>query len=402
MARPAVLDLRDAGFWQDPYPQLRRAAEQHRVARTAQGDIIVLRADDVDLVQSHPAFAQPGLLSLERLGVSDGPFFAWRALTMAVHDGERHDRLRGTVIRAFTPRRVERLRSTLSAHAGDVLRSASSKETFDVVADYARDLPLWLICEFLGLPQSAATELDDLLTGTEEMFADPLTPQRRARAEDGIVALGGYVEQLVDERRRSPREDLVSDLLEAQAAGRLSYDELVALVVNVLGGAVGSSRAGISNALYELLRHPGQRADVLADRDRLPAAVEECLRFHPPFRLGRRLVVDANDELGVDLAPGSSVVIARQAANRDPTRWHDPDRFDVRRKPERHYSFGYGAHFCLGQALARLDIQEAVWAFFTALPQVALVTERPRRVPFTADEQLEELVVQVPVGTPCR
>jgi cytochrome P450 len=289
------------------------------------------------------------------------------------------------------------LRSALAAHAREVLRTVSSADTFDVVAQYARDLPLWLICEFLGLPQSAAARLDDLLTGTEEMFADPLTPERRARAESGIVALGGYVEQLVKERRARPREDLVSDLLEAQAAGELSYDELIALVVNVLGGAVGSSRAGISNAIYELLRHPDQLAYVLADRDRLPAAVEECLRFHPPFRLGRRLVVEPTDVLGMQLAAGSSVVVARQAANRDPARWHDPDRFDARRKPERHYSFGYGAHFCLGQALARLDMQEAVWTFFTALPSVSLITQRPCRVPYTADEQLEELVVR-PLG----
>lgn len=394
MTQPAILDLRDAGFWQDPYPQLRVAAQQHRLARTPQGEVMVLRADDVDLVQSHSAFAQPGLVSLERLGVNDGPFFDWRALTMAVHDGERHDRLRASVIRAFTPRRVERLRSALAVHAAEVLQAASAAVTFDVVEEYAGDLPLWLICEFLGLPQSASAELDDLLTGTEEMFADPLTPERRSRAEHGIVALGEYVQQLVDERRHSPREDLVSDLLEAQTAGRLTYEELVSLVVNVLGGAVGSSRAGISNALYELLRHPDQLAYVMADRDRLPAAVEECLRFHPPFRLGRRLVVEANDVLGVLLAPGSSVVIARQAANRDPVRWSDPDAFDVRRKPERHYSFGYGAHFCLGQALARLDIQEAVWTFFTTLPSVALVTDQPRRVPFTADEQLEKLIVR--------
>lgn len=320
MTQPAVLDLRDAQFWQDPYPLLRHAAEQHRVARTPTREVVVLRADDVDLLQSHSAFVQPGLVSLERLGVTDGPFFDWRALTMAVHDGERHDRLRGSVIRAFTPRRVERLRAALAAHAAEVLLPVSSGETFDAVADYARDLPLWLICEFLGLPQSASAELDDLLTGTEEMFADPLTSERRERAESGIVALGRYVEQLVDERRQSPQEDLVSDLLEAQTAGRLSYEELVALVVNVLGGAVGSSRAGISNALYELLRHPDQLSYVMADRDRLPAAVEECLRFHPPFRLGRRLVVEATDVLGVALSPGESAIIARQAANRDPAR----------------------------------------------------------------------------------
>jgi cytochrome P450 len=130
-----------------------------------------------------------------------------------------------------------------------------------------------------------------------------------------------------------------------------------------------------------------------APDDRVAPAVEECLRYHPPFRSGRKLVRVDNDGFGVELHAGETVVLARQSANRDPQRWTDPDRFDVRRAPERHYSFGYGAHFCLGQALARLDIQAAVRAFLEVLPHAVLVTTRPRRVPFTPDDVLEELVV---------
>jgi cytochrome P450 len=390
-----LLDLRDPGFWQDPYPQYAAARAQHRVARSTAGEVMLLRADDLDLVHTLPAFAQPGLRALERLGVHDGPFYEWRRLTMPAHDGPVHERLRGTVVRAFTPRRVEPLRAELRVHAQAVLEELRHRDSFDVVADYADDLPLWLICRFLGLPVDARTEIATFLAGTEAGFVDPLTPEGRRIAEEGIVALYAYVELLIADREADPQDDIVSDLLEAEAEGRMSRDELVALVVNVLGGAIGSSRAAIANSILLLLSHPEQ-TEWLRDAygERLSPAIEECLRYHPPFRTGRKLVVDDNDVFGVPLRAGDTLFLARQAANRDPQRWNDPDHFDVTRPPERHFSFGYGPHFCLGQALARLDVQEAVRAFLDEMPVARLLTANPRRVPFTPDEQLEELLVR--------
>jgi cytochrome P450 len=390
-----VVDLGDPGFWQDPYPVYAAARAQHRVAHSAAGEVMLLSADDLDLVHTHPAFAQPGLRALERLGMHDGPFYEWRRLTMPAHDGPVHDRLRGAVVRAFTPRRVEPLRTELGEHARAVLRELRDRESFDVVADYADDLPLWLICHFLGLPVDARTEIATFLAGTEAGFVDPLTPEGRRIAEDGIVALYAYVELLIADRVGNPQDDIVSDLLEAEADDRMSRDELVALVVNVLGGAIGSSRAAIANSILLLLSHPEQAVWVRAAYDeRLAPAIEECLRYHPPFRTGRKLVVEDNELFGVPLRAGDTVFLARQAANRDPQRWDDPDRFDVTRSPERHSSFGYGPHFCLGQALARLDVQEAVRAFLDELPNARLLTDEPRRVPFTPDEQLEECRVR--------
>jgi cytochrome P450 len=314
---------------------------------------------------------------------------------MPAHDGPVHDRLRGTVVRAFTPRRVEPLRAELREHARAVLHELRDRDSFDVVADYADDLPLWLICRFLGLPVDARTEIATFLAGTEAGFVDPLTPERRRIAEDGIVALYTYVEQLIAARVTAPQDDIVSDLLEAEARGRMSRDELVALVVNVLGGAIGSSRAAIANSILLLLSHSEQAAWVRdAYDERLSPAIEECLRYHPPFRTGRKLVIDDNNLFGVPLSAGETVFLARQAANRDPQRWDDPDRFDVTRAPDRHFSFGYGPHFCLGQALARLDVQEAVRAFLDEIPDAQLLTTDPRRVPFTPDEQLEECQVR--------
>jgi cytochrome P450 len=390
VAGPRVVDLGDPELWQDPYPAWRAAREQHRTAISATGEPILLAADDLDLVAVHADFAQMGLGSLERLGMTDGPFYEWRRRTMNVVDGDAHARLRGLVARAFTPRRVEAVRADTSAHARALLDAAAEHDRHDFLADYAADLPLWLVCRFLGLPVDARREIGRFLAGTEEAFTDPLTAEGRARAEAGIVALGDYVEALIAERRVAPAEDLVTDLLEAHAEGRVDHDELVALVVNVIGGAVGSSRAAIANALLVLTQHPDVADWVRTDPDHVRPTVEEALRYHPPFRAGRRVATRAVRAFGLDLEPGDTVYLSRQAANHDPDRFSDPDRFDPRRADARHLSFGYGPHFCLGQALARLDLDEALRAFLNHPVRWRLAAE-PHRIPFTIDEQLDAL-----------
>jgi cytochrome P450 len=153
--------------------------------------------------------------------------------------------LRATVVRAFTLLRVEQLRASLAEHARTLLLSARRQASFDIVADYASDLPLWLICELLGLPVDARDEIAAFLEGTESGFIDPLTPQARQVAEDGIVALGGFVSDLVAAREALPQEDLLSDLLDAERAGRLDRDELCRCVP----GTRCSSRAGRRTAI---------------------------------------------------------------------------------------------------------------------------------------------------------
>lgn len=167
-------------------------------------------------------------------------------------------------------------------------------------------------------------------------------------------------------------------------------------MVNVIGGSVGSSRAGIANSILLMLKHPDQAQWTREAPERTRPAIEECLRYHPPFRTGRRRALVATDRFGVHFEPGETVLLARQAANRDPARWAEPDRFDVTRPEQRHYSFGWGSHFCLGNALARLDIQVAVATFLEELEGAELVEGNPRRIPFTADEQLQSLIIRLP------
>jgi cytochrome P450 len=395
MTEPMTVDFSDPDFWQDPYPTWLEARRRARTALTPAGEPIVLTADDADTLLGDAVFAEPGLDSIRRLGITSGPFYEWRALTLSANDGEVHERLRGLVGRAFSPRRVERVREGLYEQAKSILEKATEVGQFDAVADFADELPLWLLCRFLGLPIEDYAEISGFLVGTEEGFTDPMTPERRARAEGGIVALYDYVERMVQDRREHPREDLITDLVQSEREGTLTRPELLALVVNIIGGAVGSTRAGLANSVYLLLSHRDQAEWVRDDPSRVRPAIEECLRYAPPFRAGRRKAVVTTSQFGLDFVPGDTAYLARPAVNRDPKRWSDPERFDVRRAEQRHFSFGYGPHFCLGQALARLDIQVSMQALLERLDDLELLIERPVRVPFTIDEQIEALPVAV-------
>jgi cytochrome P450 len=157
---------------------------------------------------------------------------------------------------------------------------------------------------------------------------------------------------------------------------------------------VGSTRAALANSVLLLAAHPDQADAVRRDPDLLRPAVEECLRFHPPFRVGRRKAVADVEAFDLELPAGSTVFAARQAANRDPERFDRPDVFDIARPESRHLTFGYGPHFCLGQALARANLQEAIAALLERSAAIDVVSQ-PDRVPFVMDEQLVDLRVKI-------
>jgi cytochrome P450 len=165
------------------------------------------------------------------------------------------------------------------------------------------------------------------------------------------------------------------------------------MVVNIIGGAIGSTQSAISNAAYLFATHPDQAELLRHDADLGRPAVEEVLRYAPPFRSTRRKALEPITIAGLSLEPGQAVLLSRQAANRDPARFPDPHRFDIRRGDANHASFGHGPHFCLGQALARANLAEAVPAFVRRCRDLELITE-PARLPFDPVEKFDALKVR--------
>ena len=395
MSGPATLPLRDAAFWQDPYPAIDDARAAHRTALTPTGEPVILSADDHEAVLAHPAMETLGLEALDRLGVGDGPFRSWRALSLNVHNGPDHARLRSLVGRAFTPRQVERIRAGVRTKAHSLIDAAADSGEMDVVSAFAHDLPIWLICVFLGIDEADRAEIEAFLVGTEEGFAFPMTPEREARANAGIAALNDYSLRLIERRRLEPDDGLVSALVAARdGSDRLSEPELLAMVVNLIGGAVGSSRAAIANAIHLFSTHPAQADLLRREPDRARGAIEECLRHAPPFRSTRRRAAETIEVAGLTVEAGKSVFLSRQAGNRDPERFADPHRFDIDRPEHRHVSFGYGAHFCLGQALARADLQEAIPVFLARCHDLEPLVDTPERVPFQPTEEIVSLPIR--------
>ena len=390
---PGVLPLRDAEFWQDPYPAIDEARRRHRVARSQSGELIMLSAADVEEASARPDLVTLGVEALDRLGVEDGPFRQWRALSLNAQDGTNHARLRSLVGLAFAPRHVVRVRDELATFANSLIE-ALGDGSIEVHRQIGREIPLMGICLFLGIPVEDRERIAEFMVGTEEGFSYPMTAAKQDRANGGIVAMYEYTTELVERRRAEPGDDLVTSLIAAEEAGdRLSHDELMAMVVNLIGGATGSSDAGIANMVHVLATETGVHDEVRQDPTLVEAFVEELLRFRPPFRSSRRKAVGDLDLAGGEVFAGETVYLSRQAANRDPERFADPHRFDVRRPRKRHLSFGYGPHFCLGQALARVNLNVAAAVITQQWASVEL-EEEPRRVPFDPAERFESLRVR--------
>ena len=388
---PVTIDLASAAYWVDPYPTLQAARAVGRTAVTNGGEIVLLNADDVDKLYLDPHFTVPGVSDLARIGITDGPFYEWRKQTLAVKTGKEHARLRAFVGPAFAPHQMERLRAVARERAHALIDACAQKGEIEVLSEFAGDLPLWSMCRFIGIAEVDRQRIGAFLVGTEEGFTSPMTPDRRQRVETAITALNGYVAEMIDRQRRHPADNLVGKLLRRQAeADGPTDDEILSLVVNIVGGSVGSTRAAFANAILEFARHPDQAQIVRRNLDLVPQAVEECLRFHPPFRFGRRVVETAVHMFDLDLEPGQSIYVPRQAVNRDPARFAAPDTFDVTRPQKRHFSFSYGSHLCLGHAVARTNLQEGLKVFLTRCHDLELL-EEPVRVPFMPDEQLESL-----------
>jgi cytochrome P450 len=367
-------------FWhpdvrRDPYPNYRRFREGGLLRLRLFGGWAAGRYRDVERVLQDPAFStnREGVAFVKMLlratrGTPD--FEALVDNNLLMIDGPRHRRLRGLVSKAFTPRRVEALRPRVAALAETLLDHMALEAEADVVRDFAQPLPTIVIAELLGVPSQdrarflawshALVELLDPLSGHQG-----LDPAKRANEE-----LSAYLRGLLADRRRAPRDDLLSALSEARAedGGALAEGELLALASLLLAAGNETTTNLIGNAVLLLLRYPGERKRLQDDLSLVPSAIEECLRFEPPVQFTDRAVVAPVELAGVQLKPGQIVAALIAAANRDPEVFVDAERFDIGRSENRHLAFGLGNHFCIGAALARLEAQIALAALLRRFP----------------------------------
>jgi cytochrome P450 len=319
------------------------------------GFFALSRFSDVEAAHLNPAvFASSHGTVLERMSPEKSA-----TGMMIFRDPPEHTRLRTLVSRAFTPRRVadlERKIETICAQLLDPLIGAGS---FDYVSAFAAQLPSRVISHLVGVPPEDQESQRVLV---DEMFhIEPDVGMLNDRSINAALSLVGYLADLVRERTVSPRDDLISAVIEAEiedAQGEvrhLTADECTEFAMLLYTAGTETVAKLLGNAAVLLAAHPDQRQDLLANPDLTRNGVEEILRYEPPSPINGRWTLQDVTVQDILIREGSKVLLLTGSAGRDETAFPDADRFDVRRQMKKHLSFGYGIHLCLGAALARLE-----------------------------------------------
>jgi cytochrome P450 len=269
-----------------------------------------------------------------------------------------HTRLRGLVNRAFTPKRIEAMRESITALAEECLDDLAERGEADAI-DVLGWLPVNVIGELVGVPRPDWTHFRGLVTRGVATLEPGATLEELTSARAAFEEMWAYFRELVAERRRAPADDLISALLEVEEAGdRLTENELISTTILLFSAGMETTQNLIGNGIGALFANPDEHARLWADPSLVDSAVEEMLRWDSPVQLdARQALVDA-DVAGIDVAKGTTVVTLLGAANRDPAQFSDPDRFDIGRDEGPPLSFASGIHYCLGANLARAEAQE--------------------------------------------
>ena len=298
------------------------------------------------------------------------PFYAVEAHSMLELEPPRHTRLRSLVLRAFTSRRIAALQPEIAQLCHDLIDALPDGE-FDLLGLFGQRLPVIVIARLLGVPEDMG---DDLLRWSNAMVGMYQAGRDRAREDAAVAATEAFVafmRSYVDQRRKTPSDDLITALIQAEQEGeKLSTDELITTCILLLNAGHEATVHSIGNGVKCLLEN-GAPVSTLGP-DAIEGTVEEILRLDPPLHIFTRWAYEDVEVMGTPIPKGSEVQLLLAAANRDPGVWEDPARFSPARPIKPNTSFGAGIHFCVGAPLARLELQTALPILFDRLPGLRL------------------------------
>ena len=366
-----VFDDPVAGDARDPYPELALARAAHPVQRLEMSNMphdqahpvfFVYRYDDIlDVLRDGERFSSGHIIELI-MGEVMGRYI------LVGMDNPGHRRYRALVSTAFRRSAQARWEAELiEPVASELIDRFAGRGRAELVGEFTFPYPTKVTAGLLGLPGEDYQQFQRWSTAILNVHS------RREQAIAASAQVQDYLAGILSERRRAPRQDLISDLAHAELDGeRLTAEEIFSFVRLLLPAGVETTYRSTGNLLYCLLSRPGQLDAVRADRSLIPQAIEEALRFEAPLLNGTRLAVRDTVLSGVPIPAGSTLVLMLGAANRDQARWPDPDRFDIFRDPKVHISFGQGPHICLGMHLARAEMRVALNLLLDRLPDLRL------------------------------
>jgi cytochrome P450 len=372
----------------DPYPLYAELHEMGEAVEVGNGEVVVVGYDAINSVLRDPGFRTSDASNFDAgfPGWRDHPVFVQGADWILNLNAPRHSRIRSQIARAFTPRRVAQLEPAIAAIADGLLDAMAERgadgSAVEFMHDFAYLLPVTVICELIGIPEADREGFRPLARDIAGVFE--LTDLETLPAIDAAATqLLDYFTELAAQRRTSPRDDLLSDLLAVSdsGSGQLTGAELLNNLTLLLVAGFETTTNLLGNGLHIVLHDPAA-GEAVRNGSVPPAAfVEEVLRFDSPVQLTGRIGYDTK-VAGVQVTPGAGVTTLLGAGNRDPRRFTDPDRFDPMREDGGPLSFGGGAHFCIGAALARLEGAVAFPRLLNRFPEIAAAGEpvRPSRL----------------------
>jgi len=386
-----TFDPSDPAFIADPYPALgalREAAPVHHDERLDRW--LVTRHEDVRaclrdkrLGRNFRHVGTEAEFKAEPLDPRRQPFWDVERWSLLFLEPPEHTRIRKLVAAAFTPRAVESMREPAEQLARDLLDACLERGRFDLLYDFAQPYSITLICRLLGVPTDRQRDLLDWSHRHVKMYEFDTTEEQAESATQAAAEFRDYVLGLIGERRRSPRDDMVSALVEARVdGGKLSDDEIVSTVVVLLNAGHEATVNTLGNGVTALMHHPAEWSRLVAGDVSAAAAIEELIRWDPPLQLFERWVLEDGVEIaGVPIPRGEVISMLFGAANRDPRVFGDGDRLELgRANAVEHIGFGGGIHVCIGAPLARIELEASLRTLVERAPSLGLAAE-PLRVP---------------------
>lgn len=381
------LNLNDPDFVYDPYPRLAELREAtpafydpvwNKVFFTRYEDIAGLLRDkrlgrSILHVLSRDELGWPPPNPLTR------DFDHFQENHILDNEPPKHTRLKGLFLKAFTPARVEGLRGKIQSIVNALLDRAEDRGRMDLLHDYAEPLPVAVIAELLGVPEEDRHLLRPWSAKIVKLYELGYTDEQAREANQAVVEFSRYIQALAEDRRKHPRDDLISALVQAEEAGdKLTEDELVANCILLLNAGHEATVNATTAGMLALQRHPEQKklaveAAKAGHGEFFKRAVEELLRYDTPLPMFERWVLHDLEWKGIPLRRGQEVALLYASGNRDPRKFSHPDTLDLTRADNPHLTFGLGIHYCIGAPLARLELQTSFQTLLRRLPNLAVV-----------------------------
>ncbi len=394
-AEPVLIET--AAAFADPHGAYRAARALSPIAVNDIGVFILLRHRHADIVLDNANTRQIEMEPMFLRGISGGPLFEIYRDAMLFANGETHIRRRQPMARTFAFKLMDGMRPRVAEIAAEIVAAHLGKGPMNFLDDFSRAIPSRVIAEIIGAPPADWPRFTKWVADAARGIAF-FQPEELPAIDAGVAALNSYVQALLDDRRASPREDFLTSYARATTEqGKLTESEVRIQMAGVILAGSDTTRTGTASILSQLLQHKDQWALVCADPDKWKkAAVEEGLRYDPPVGSVGRVAIRDFEVDGVTIPEGRIVSISLVSALRDPDIYPDPDRFDIRRDgvPRWNIAFGGGAHRCLGEALARAEMEESIATIARLAPKTRIVGKPPTITGHVAIRAIDAMTVE--------